>query len=205
MQGTTDMDVRRLPSEPASASSPHPTDAPLVAAAQCAPAAFAPLYARYRDDVLRYCFYRLGDWEEAADAAQQVFVNAFTALPRFVDQGDSFRPWLFRIAHNEVSTRRRRPPHRSLMDATLVIDTAPSPEDLAVAADDHDRLRRLLAALPSERRQVCELRLAGLTDREIAGVLGKREGAVRTAQSRAVAQLRGWLGVSRAPAGEAHG
>jgi RNA polymerase sigma-70 factor (ECF subfamily) len=179
-------------------------DADLVAAARRERRAFAPLYERYRDDVLRYCFYRLGDWDDAADAAQQVFANALAALPRFVDRGDTFRPWLFRIAHNEVCSRqvrRSRRPQSALQDAGEIVDTAPSPEELAIAADDHERLRAMLAHLPPDRRRVCELRFAGLTDKEIARILGKSDGAVRTAQSRAIAQLRVLMGSGLARAG----
>src|SRR5215213_3921189 len=111
--------------------------AALVAAARVDRRAFAPLYERYCDDLLRYCFYCLGDWDDAADAAQQVFANAMAGLSHFTDRDDSFRPWLFRIAHNEVCTRqqqRSRRPQRPLLDAALVVDYAPSPEDLAIAA-----------------------------------------------------------------------
>ena len=185
-------------------TSPLTSDAALAAAARLDRRAFAPLYERYRDDVLRYCFYCLGDWDEAADAAQQVFANAMAGLPRFIDRGDSFRPWLFRIAHNEVCTRQTRRSHRpqqQIEDAAELVDPAPSPEELAIAADDHQRLRLLLGRLPPDRRRVCELRFAGLTDKEIAPILGKSEGAVRTAQSRAIAQLRDLLGVGLAPTG----
>ena len=179
------------------------SDAALTAAARLDRLAFAPLYERYRDDVLRYCFYCLGDWDEAADAAQQVFANAMAGLPRFADRDDTFRPWLFRIAHNEVctrQTRRSRRPQNPLEDARRIVDPSPSPEDLAIAADDHQRLLLLLEHLPPDRRRVCELRCAGLTDKEIARILGKSDGAVRTAQSRAIAQLRGLMGIGIAPA-----
>ncbi len=175
-----------------------PGDADLVAAARVDRQAFAPLYERYRDDLLRYSYYCLGNWDDAADATQQVFANAFAGLPRFVDQDNSFRSWLFRIAHNEICTRQRqraRRPQSQLDDAFEVADRAPSPEDLAIAADDHQRLWLLLEQLSPDRRRVCELRFAGLKDREIAAVLGKSEGAVRVAQSRAVAQLRELMGV----------
>lgn len=176
------------------------SDADLVAAARLDRGAFAPLYERYRDDLLRYTFYCLGDWDDAADATQQIFVNAMAGLPRFVDRGDSFRAWLFRIAHNEVITRgqrRARQPRSPLIEGAEVIDRAPSPEELAIAADDHQRLWLLLDHLPPDRRRVCELRFAGLNDREIAAILGKNAGAVRTAQSRAIAQLRDLMGVTR--------
>lgn len=51
-------------------------DSELVRRAQFDSADFAPLYLRYRDRVLRYCFYRLGDRAEAEDAASAVFVKA---------------------------------------------------------------------------------------------------------------------------------
>ena len=186
---------------------PTTTDVDLVDAAREDRLAFGPLYERYRDDLLRYCFYCLGDWDDAADATQQVFTNAIAALPRFTDRGDSFRSWLFRIAHNEVlarQQRRGRRPQRPLLDAAEVIDGGPSPEELAIAADDHQRLWLLLALLPLEQRKVCELRLAGLRDQEIATILGKREGAVRTAQSRAIVHLRALLGITLTRTGGSH-
>ena len=177
----------------------RPGDAELVVAAQLNRRAFAPLYERYQDDLLRYCFYCLGDWDEAADATQQIFANALAKLAYFRDRGDSFRGWLFTIAHHEVGARRQRRIRRAegpLTEGDEVADPAPTPEELAIATDDHRRLRALLAQLPPGRRRVCELRLADLTDREIAGILGMTEGAVRTAQSRAVEQLRDLMGVT---------
>ncbi len=194
---------RIRPGEGVQAPDPPVADAALVAAARGDRLAFALLYERYRDDLLRYCFYCLGDWDEAADATQQIFANALAGLGRFADRGNSFRAWLFRIAHNEVCTRQRksRRSQSQLQDTAEIVDPAPSPEELAIVADDHERLRLLLASLPPDRRRVCELRFAGLTDKQIAGILGKSEGAVRTAQSRAIAQLRDLLGIGHARTG----
>ena len=80
-------------------------------------------------------------------------------------------------------------------------DAAPSPEELALAADDHRLMHDLLSRLKTEQRELLELRLAGLTDAEIARVLGRSHDAVRKAQSRAIGILRGFLG-SGAGAGE---
>src|SRR5262245_7779252 len=85
-----------------------PGDTELVVAAQFDRHAFASLYGRYQDDLLRYCFFCLGDWDDAADATQQVFTNALARLPGFVDRGDSFKAWLFTIARNEVLSRQQR-------------------------------------------------------------------------------------------------
>jgi RNA polymerase sigma-70 factor (ECF subfamily) len=172
-------------------------DAHLVLAAQRGDAcAVARLYERYQDPVLRYCFYRLGDWEDAGDAAQQVFADALGALARFRDRDDGFRSWLFRIAHNEVTDRQRRRvrrPDASLAFATGLPDRVPSPEECAVTADEVQHLRMALARLPDEQRAVTELRLAGLSGPEVAAALGLSHDAVRKAQSRALARLRALL------------
>jgi len=72
-------------------------DDDLVVDAQRHPAAFAPLFDRYWDQVFRFCYYRLGDWQEAEDAAGQVFVSALDGLRRYrpAQREDSFRCWLF--------------------------------------------------------------------------------------------------------------
>jgi RNA polymerase sigma-70 factor (ECF subfamily) len=177
-------------------------DGALVLLAQRSPQAFAPLYLRYRDRVLAYCYRRLGDRDEAEDAASAVFVAALRGLGGFRDRGDSFRSWLFSIAHNEVAMRHRnrsRHPAGPLAAAAAVVDPARSPEEAAIAADGQLRLAALLAGLPPRERETIELRMADLTTREIAHVLGISEQNVRTAQSRAVAKLRlamGAVGVS---------
>lgn len=163
------------------------------------PQAFEPLFTRYWDAVYRYCFYRLDNAEDAEDAAIQVLTNAFSALRTFTDRGNSFRSWLFVIAHNEVVNRQRHRMHHP--DTTLeyafdLRDPAPLPEDLAIAASDIRETRRVLAQLSERPRQVVELRLAGLVDEEISNVLGISRVAVRQAQFRAVAQMRSLMGVN---------
>ena len=176
-------------------------DQALISAAQTEPAAFARLYERYGDRVLNYCYYRLGTWEEAEDAAQQIFINAYAALPRYQDRGaestSHVRSWLFTIAHHEVANRHRsqaRNRDLPLEAAREMRDSGPSPEELAVAAERQDRIRGFLSHLSPDQRRTIELRLAGLTDSEIARVLGRSPGAIRATQFRAVARLRALLG-----------
>lgn len=171
-------------------------DHALVTAAQRDPRRFEPLFLRYWEPVLRYCHFRLGNREDAEDAASQIFVDAYAALHRFSSRGGagSFRAWLFTIAHHEIANRyryrTRHPHHPWTEEAEALPDPAVSPESEALAAADHAWLRSLLRELPDRSREVVELRLAGLTDREIAGVLDINVAAVRQAQSRALAGLR---------------
>ncbi len=169
------------------------SDAYLVCLAKQDVRSFAPLYERYRDDVLRYCAHCLGNWEDAADATQQTFTNALAALPRFQDANDSFRSWLFRIAHNEIVDRHRqraRRPEHPLTEVSWIAATEQSPEELAILADAHTQVYVLLLRLPPEQRRSCELRFSGLTYGETAAILGKSEVAVRASFCRGLAALR---------------
>ncbi len=184
----------------ASAGLAHPAeesvgDLALVSAALRDPRDFAPLFVRYWSPVLRYCRYRLEGQEDAEDAASQIFVDAYASLHRFQHQGreGAFRSWLFTIAHNEVVTRHRyRARHMtaSLDGVADVPDPGPSPEQAGLISGDVARVAVLLHKLPKRPREVVELRLAGLNDREIAAVLGITGAAVRQAQTRAIAALR---------------
>jgi RNA polymerase sigma factor (sigma-70 family) len=193
-------------------ASPRPgdaaSDATLVEVAQRNLEAFTTLYERYADPVLNYCYHRLGTWAEAEDAAQQVFLHVYTALGRFRDREGSFRSWLFTVAHHEVANRQRgqrRHPTVTLMEAEVLCDQGPTPEDQAIAADRQDRVRVLLSHLSDDQRRVLELRLAGLTDLEIGAVLGRRPGAVRGVQARGVAHLRHLLGIRSVTSGTGRG
>lgn len=179
-----------------------------IARAQRDPAAFAPLYETYFDAVYRYCYHRLGDWSAAEDAASIVFTNALAALPRFRADGrtGSFRSWLFAIAHNVVANHHRSRGRRPIVELThahAVPDSAPSPEDEAVAAEASHSIHALLSHLTGDQRRVIELRLAGLTDAEIGLVLGRRHGAIRATQYRALLRLRALLGAERKEAANA--
>jgi RNA polymerase sigma-70 factor, ECF subfamily len=181
---------------------PSLTDALLVARAQRDPAAFAPLYELYFDPVYRYCYHRLGSWEAAEDATSVVFTNVLAALPRYRPgtRSGSFRSWLFAIAHNVVANQLRADRYRRvrpLDEAVAVVDVAPTPEASALAAETSRTVRAVLAELTPDQRQVVELRLAGLTDAEIARVLGRKAGTIRMAQYRAALRIRALLRPSR--------
>lgn len=165
------------------------SDDALALLAQDDPAAFAALYVRYVDLVYRFCYRRLGDRAAAEDATSRIFERALRALPRY--RAGSFRSWLFTIAYNTIADLHRsgRRMHRIPPDWDAP-DSQPGPEAQAVDADEGRWIRGLLAHLTDDQRRVIELRLAGLTDAEIAAVLGRTRGSVRTIQYRAIRKLR---------------
>jgi RNA polymerase sigma-70 factor (ECF subfamily) len=168
-------------------------------------AAFATLYREYVDSVYRYCYFRLDGREQAEDATSQIFLKALAALPTH-RQRDSFRSWLFSIAHNVVTDLyRSRRPVWPLSIVENHADNRQSVEADALQSVERDEVRDLLARLPAEQRRVLELRLAGLSSSEIAKVLGKKTGAVKVAQSRAIARLRRTLVPDAQPGLESEG
>jgi RNA polymerase sigma-70 factor, ECF subfamily len=153
---------------------------------------FAPLYQKYFDRVYAYCYRRLGTAEDAADLTSVIFARALAALHSCREE--SFRSWLFAIAHNAVTDQYRgRRNERPLEDALEFPDRGPTPEEEAISAEARATVAGLLQTLSDDQRQVIELRLAGLTSKEIGLVLGKAANAVDQLQFRAMTRLRATL------------
>jgi RNA polymerase sigma-70 factor (ECF subfamily) len=180
-------------------------DAERARSAQQNPAAFAAIYEAYVDAVYGYCWRLLRDSHAAADATSETFIKALKALPKY--QSRSFRGWLFTIAHRVVIDMiRRHHPTTSLDHAGQLIDRGTSPEEHFLAGESDRRVVQLLDQLPELQRHVVELRMAGLKSHEIATVLGRRDGAIRTAQYRAHERLRQLLRAeSNTPKEATHG
>jgi len=162
--------------------------------------ATAALLAQLRPGLIRYCRARLGRvggaYTSADDVAQEVCLAVLRALPRYRDEGRPFSAFVYAIAANKVADAQRA----AIRDASAVAaapadldrpDTAPGPEQQAVAADLARRLNVLLDRLPPAQREIILLRVAvGLSADEVGAVLGMSATAVRVAQSRGLARLR---------------
>ena len=151
--------------------------------------AFAELYLRYVVRIHRYCDRRLADPGLVEDATSQVFMKALESLRQ--KRIDNVASWLFSIAHNEVVDRyRRRRYDTSLHHMESLESVEPSPEEQAIRQVEAGRLHALLPLLTSDQQRVVELRLGGLTTREIQIVLDKGESWVKVTQHRALNRLR---------------
>src|SRR4029453_9743958 len=156
--------------------------------------AYEVLVRRYQDLAFRTAWVIAGG-ADAEDAAQEGFVKAWYALPRF-RAGSPFRPWLLAIVANEARNRRRS--GRRQDDLALRVaedrpsgDAAPSPE---AAALEGEQRRLLLAAggRPGEAGRPgipCRFFLE-LSEAEMAAALGCRRGTVKSRLSRALGRLR---------------
>ncbi len=151
--------------------------------------AFAALYRDYFTPIYRYCYARLGSQERAEDAAHQVFVRALEAFDRYQETGRA-RERLFTIAHHVVANEGTRRVASPLPNEHDLTDPAALPETLALAAFDRRALRAAIERLPEDQRRAIELRIAGLTGREMAAEMGRSVDAVKMLQHRAIDRLR---------------
>ena len=172
-------------------------DRALVDAARLDPARFEALYRKYLAQVYSYAYYELGDHHDAEDATERTFVAALTNLHRFEERArpedghgaSTFRVWLFRIARNVVADRQRarfRRPDEGLDAASAVASTADPAAEVA-RREEASAAWQAVARLPGDRRRALVLRFVDeMSTSEIAGVLGRSEGAVRVLIHRAL-------------------
>jgi RNA polymerase sigma-70 factor, ECF subfamily len=155
-------------------------------------ALYRALYPR-----LRAFFVRRVGAEQADDAIGETMMQAVASIDRFGWTEAGFDGWVFGIArhvsvdHHRRQERVRRYHHISRMFSGNKTDgTAPVEQDLVIG-DDQALVRRLFSQLTPDEQELLELRvIAGLSAEQVGEVLGHKAGAVRTAQSRALAHLR---------------
>ena len=170
--------------------------ASLVERSRTAPQAAATegLYERHAAKLQSYCLHQLGSREEAEDAVQTTYMNAFRALGRgVVPEAES--AWLFKIAENVCLSRRRSSWRRgrieSPSDFEIIEEIVPGPSrqnDELIGIED------ALASMPEQQRRAILLReWQGLSYREIAEELEVTQSAVETLIFRARRSLAAGL------------
>jgi RNA polymerase sigma-70 factor, ECF subfamily len=168
-------------------------DAALVQAAKAGDAtAFGELYERYRDAIYRFCLARTGTSHDAEDLTSDVFVKALNSIDRYQDRGLPFAAFLYRIARNAAIDRSRTLKQPLSVDGLLQEPASKQNVELeALFAVEKSILMDALTKLKSEHRDVVVMRfIEGYSALEVAQLLGKTEGAIRTLQHRALERLR---------------
>ncbi len=161
-------------------------------------AAVDRIYNLYADKVFRYLYARLGQREVAEDLTADVFVRMLQVMPRFEVNSarpvSSFSAWLYRIAGNLLRDQYRRQSHRNHADladhADVAVDAPALPQQVAVQEDCRE-LFEAIALLNEEQQSVVVYRFGEqLSVQEVAGLMGKSEGAIKALQHRALTSLR---------------
>jgi RNA polymerase sigma-70 factor (ECF subfamily) len=160
--------------------------------------AFARLYEEYFDRIYRYITLKMGDAVEAEDLTQQVFLNSLRSISSFRWKGKPFSAWLYRIAHNQVVDYLRK---KKRSDLPLEETLAGGGDNPQLAAERKLDIEQVLAAaqhLTEAQREVISLRFTSeLSIAQVAEVMGKSQGAVKTLQHSGIVALRRALSVKQ--------
>lgn len=168
--------------------------ATLIAATRSnAPWAFERLFTTYAPRVRAYV--RARGSVEPDELTNDVFLAVFASLDRFTGDEAAFRSWVFTIARNRLVDERRRLERRVVTVSSGVLGAPDAVggdvEAEALANITTDWVTDQLARLSPDQRDVLLLRIvADCTIDQIAGIVGKRPGAVKALQRRGLAALR---------------
>ncbi len=156
--------------------------------------AWRRLVEAYSPSLLGYA--RLRGAAEPEDVLSEVWMAAATGIHRFDGDEPGFRSWLFVIAHRRAIDAGRKKARRPQLADLVSVDELPhrsttSAESMALDIISTEQIDELLSHLTLDQRTVIALRvIADLSLEETARILGKRIGAVKALQHRALEALR---------------
>lgn len=165
--------------------------------------AFDTLVTMYKDTVFHMCFRMLGDYQEADDTAQEVFVKVYTNIKRFRFES-AFSTWLYRITVNTCKNKLTSSEFRHrdkmvrlnnpLQDSKSFMEIEDKSRSPHAALEEKERsviIHKAIQELPEEQKIVVVLRdIHGLAYEEIASITGLKSGTVKSRLSRARLALR---------------
>jgi len=169
------------------------------------PYAFEDLVKRYSTPLFNFIYRFLGDYDQACDILQHVFIQLHGSL-NTLRTDKPLKAWLFQVARNRCldELRRKRVIHFSELESVnddeelsplaAIPDNGPLPEELAEQSDLQYRLQEAIHTLPIKFRSVVLLRYAGqLSFSEIGQTLNMPEATAKTYFQRAKPLLRAAL------------
>ncbi|MFC0865255.1 sigma-70 family RNA polymerase sigma factor [Sphaerimonospora cavernae] len=156
--------------------------------------AFGMLYDRYLDLVYRYVYFRVGGHALAEDLTSETFLRALRGIADFTWQGRDFGAWLVTIARNLVTDHYKSGRNRLEVTTAEVFDTPLDgphiPENAVVANMVNERVMQAIKQLGAEQQECVILRfLHGMSLAETALIMGKKSGAIKALQFRAIKSL----------------
>lgn len=159
----------------------------------CDPNAWETIFRRSHGRLFAFARRRTSSVDKAEDAVSETMLRALERIDRYTWDGAGFDAWLFGILRN-VILEGYRTERRTRRDSSFASDQAvraDGPLEHAVAREEAEHVRSAFARLTLDEQEVLELRVvAGLSSDGAAQVLGKKPGAIRMAQARALGRLR---------------
>jgi RNA polymerase sigma-70 factor (ECF subfamily) len=156
-------------------------------------AALEELYLIHFDRIYSYLHVSVGNRHDAEDLTTQTFLKMLESIGRFRWQSAPFSAWLFRIAHNlamdHFRARRRWQPEEDVPEVPGLEE--PSAELQAMQSIGRQSMMELIEGLSPEQQQVLTLKFVfNFPNADVATVLQKTEGAIKSLQHRALASLQ---------------
>jgi RNA polymerase sigma-70 factor (ECF subfamily) len=155
--------------------------------------ALEELYLLHFDRIYSYLHVSVGNKHDAEDLTTQTFLKMLESIGRFRWQSAPFSAWLFRIAHNlamdHFRAARRWQPEEDVPEPPA--DESTSAEMGALESIGRKSMLELIEDLSPEQQQVLTLKFVfNFANGEVATILGKTEGAIKSLQHRALASLQ---------------
>lgn len=164
------------------------TAALILAATRETDDAFERVVRGRETQLLRIAYRILGNWADAEDVAQDVFVRLHRHGLNFANEA-ALNSWLYRVAINLCIDRGRGA--RLTGELPELAAAHPSAEAELIRGERKELLMMALSRLPARERAAVVLReIEGLSSAEVAAALGSSEGTVRSQVSKAMAKLR---------------
>src|SRR5246500_1617177 len=155
--------------------------------------ALEELYLIHFDRIYSYLHVSVGNRHDAEDLTTQTFLKMLEKIGTFKWQSAPFSAWLFRIAHNlamdHFRAARRWQPEEEVPEPPG--EEEPSAELKALQTIGRESMLKLIEDLSPEQQQVLTLKFVfNLPNAEVAAILGKTEGAIKSLQHRALVSLQ---------------
>ena len=156
-------------------------------------AALEELYLIHFDRIYSYLHMTVGNRHDAEDLTTQTFLKMLESINKFRWQSAPFSAWLFRIAHNlsmdHFRSRRRWQPEEDVPEPHG--SEEPSAELEAMQSIGRQSMLELIDKLSPEQQQVLTLKFVfNFPNGDVARILDKTEGAIKSLQHRALASLQ---------------
>lgn len=156
-------------------------------------AAFDRLVTKHEIKIYNLCYRMVRDQNDARDLAQDTFVKAYKALPKF-DGRSSFSTWLYRIAVNGSINFLKKKPRELSLEYPYEGVSSYNPESTYRTRMMRKALSEAINKLPDVQRAVFTLKqLEELSYKEIAEYLGKSIGTIKASHHQAVNNLKNYL------------
>ena len=156
--------------------------------------AFSLLYELNVNRIYNYVFYRVGSEVDAEDITSRVFFRAFGHISNYVEKGVPFSAWLYRIAHNLIANWHRDNFRRNEVSLDERIDLPQrieQPENSVEQTQEVEMLLKCIRKLSDDRQQLLVLKFTEhLSNAEIAVIMKKSEGAIKSLYHRSLAALK---------------